>query len=242
MQFLRAATLAVAPNVQFITETNVPLAENLSYFGEQNEAHMIYNFSLAPVLAHALLSGNVSALRRCFTRLPSAPVGCAYFNFTSSHDGIGLRPAESLLDETEIQKLIDHAHKMGGEVSWRRTQNNELKAYELNVTLASFLQESFDGEHAMGLQRFTLCQGFAMSIEGIPAIYIQAVFAAFNDRAGFEESGIARRLNRKRWSYHEAECQLTSDRAEKRHSSNSRCCCTSGKASPRFIQMPRSTP
>ena len=41
-----------------ITETNVPNTENLSYFGNSDEAHAIYNFSLPPLLIHSLLTGS----------------------------------------------------------------------------------------------------------------------------------------------------------------------------------------
>lgn len=211
VQAMRAAITAVHPDVQFITETNVPLAENLSYFGDQNEAHMIYNFSLAPVLAHAILSGRSSALRKCMMRMPSSPAGCTFFNFTASHDGIGLRPAENLLTEDQIAKLIDHSIKMGGEVTYRQTLEQGLKAYEINITLASLLQENFEHENKKGLERFILSQAIAMSIEGIPAIYIQSIFASQNDRKGFEKTGMARRINRKQWHYDDAVHTLTQD-------------------------------
>ena len=44
------------PRAIVLTETNVPNRENLSYFGNRNEAHMIYNFSLPPLLVDAGLS------------------------------------------------------------------------------------------------------------------------------------------------------------------------------------------
>ena len=34
-----------------VTETNLPNQENLSYFGNGNEAHWIYNFSLPPLIS-----------------------------------------------------------------------------------------------------------------------------------------------------------------------------------------------
>lgn len=208
VQALRAAVTSVAPDTLFITETNVPLAENLSYFGQQDEAHMVYNFSLAPVLSHAILSGKTSAIRKCLMRMPSSPAGCAFFNFTASHDGIGLRPAEALLNDDEIAQLIAHSTQMGGEVSYRELPNKTLKAYELNITLASLFGSNFAGENQLGLERFVLSQAIAMSIEGVPAIYIQSIFAALNDRSGFENSGMPRRINRKPWGYKEAEFQL----------------------------------
>lgn len=212
VQAMRAAVTAMHPDVQFITETNVPLAENLSYFGDQNEAHMIYNFSLAPVLAHAILSGQSAGIRKCLMRMPSSPAGCAFFNFTASHDGIGLRPAENLLTDDQIAELIDHSVKMGGEVTYRQTQDKGLKAYEMNVTLASLLHENFEHESSKGLDRFILSQAIAMSIEGIPAIYIQSIFACENDRKGFEKTGMARRINRKQWTFDEAVHSLTQDK------------------------------
>ena len=51
--------------------------------------------------------------------MPPACEGTAYFNFLASHDGIGLRPAEGLLDEQQMRRLLDQMEQMGGEVSWR---------------------------------------------------------------------------------------------------------------------------
>ena len=41
-------------NALLITETNIPVRENLAYFGNANEAHGIYNFSLPPLLVNQL--------------------------------------------------------------------------------------------------------------------------------------------------------------------------------------------
>src|SRR5690606_7310033 len=46
------------PQAIIITETNIPNRENLSYFGNANEAHCIYNFSLPPLLLYTLASGD----------------------------------------------------------------------------------------------------------------------------------------------------------------------------------------
>ena len=74
-----------------ITETNVPHEENISYVGAGNEAHLVYQFSLAPLLLFSYL---FSDARRWWIGPVncSPPPGCGYFNFISSHDGIGLRP------------------------------------------------------------------------------------------------------------------------------------------------------
>ena len=56
MKVLRLVAEALDPNFKILTETNVPLAENLSYFGDGDEANIVYNFSLPPLLLHALVT------------------------------------------------------------------------------------------------------------------------------------------------------------------------------------------
>ncbi len=46
-----------------ITETNVPHKDNIAYFGAgDDEAHMVYQFSLPPLVLHAVQKQNVEAL------------------------------------------------------------------------------------------------------------------------------------------------------------------------------------
>ena len=66
-----------SPNSIIITETNIPL-ENLSYF--EIKAHCIYNFSLAPLLIHAIISGS-ALLKEMVRSMPPAQLGNAYLNF-----------------------------------------------------------------------------------------------------------------------------------------------------------------
>ncbi|MEM8858674.1 MAG: alpha-amylase family glycosyl hydrolase, partial [Chloroflexota bacterium] len=63
IQLMRAVLDELAPNVQLVTETNVPHHENISYFGDgHNEAQMVYNFSRPPLLMHAFHTGNAEYL------------------------------------------------------------------------------------------------------------------------------------------------------------------------------------
>ncbi|MCG6857966.1 MAG: alpha-amylase, partial [Salaquimonas sp.] len=64
--------------VILITETNVPNHENLSYFGNRNEAHAIYNFPLPPLVVHAMLAGSARHLNTWQMAMPPAQMGCAY--------------------------------------------------------------------------------------------------------------------------------------------------------------------
>ena len=57
VKLIRAVTDTAPEPILLLTETNVPNHENLQYFGNGNEAHIIYNFSLPPLLVHALLTG-----------------------------------------------------------------------------------------------------------------------------------------------------------------------------------------
>ncbi|MBP1853081.1 sugar phosphorylase [Rhizobium halophytocola] len=186
-----------------ITETNVPNVENLSYFGNLNEAHAIYNFSLPPLMLHALLNGTSKHLVAWQMAMPPAHLGCAYLNFTASHDGIGLRPAESLLADDDIADMIETVQKFGGLVSMRRLPDNGFHAYELNVALFDALKGTVKGEDEWQVERFLCSQAIAMSLEGIPAFYIHSLLGTPNDLEGVEKAGHNRAINRRRWNYPE---------------------------------------
>ncbi|MBS8226425.1 sugar phosphorylase [Vannielia litorea] len=191
---------AVEP-VILLTETNVPNAENLSYFGNRNEAHAIYNFSLPPLVLHALLTGSSRALNQWLMAMPPAQLGCAYLNFTASHDGIGMRPAEGLLSEEDIQKVIGAVKANGGLVSMRSLPGGGEKPYELNITYFEALKGTVDGPDAHQIARFLCSQTIVLSLEGIPAFYIHSLLATPNDHDGVEKTGVNRAINRHRWDY-----------------------------------------
>ncbi|GEO83479.1 MULTISPECIES: sugar phosphorylase [Alphaproteobacteria] len=194
--------------VVLITETNVPNVENLSYFGNRNEAHAIYNFSLPPLILHALLNGTSKHLCSWQMAMPPAQLGCAYLNFTASHDGIGLRPAESLLEDSEISDMIETVQGFGGLVSMRRMPDGGFRPYELNVTLFDALKGTVKGLDDWNVERFLCSQAIAMALEGIPAIYIHSLLATPNDLEGVEKAGYNRAINRHRWNYPELLARL----------------------------------
>lgn len=144
IRLLRTLIEHANPNAMIITETNIPNRENLSYFGNANEAHAIYNFSLPPLLVYTLISGNSLYLSQWLMTLPPAQFGTTYFNFIASHDGIGLRPAEGLLSDTEIDQFIATMEARGGLVSWRAGAGGTRKAYEINIALYDALQGTIE--------------------------------------------------------------------------------------------------
>lgn len=200
-----------------ITETNIPNRENLSYFGNANEAHCVYNFSLPPLLVNTLISGNCRHLKLWMMSMPPAQLGTTYFNFIASHDGIGLRPVEGLLDEAEIQVLVDTMQAFGGRISWRALDNNvadELdkparKPYEINISLFDALQGTNKGKDQQGMSRFICAHAIMLGLEGIPAIYIHSLLATQNDHKRMENTGHNRSINRHQWNYTDLQYQLS---------------------------------
>ncbi|MCA9086434.1 MAG: alpha-amylase, partial [Planctomycetaceae bacterium] len=151
VRLIRRVVDRFAPGTILITETNVPNPENLSYFGNRNEAHIVYNFSLAPLVVHSLLTGETAYLKRWMMSMPPAPVGCTYLNFIASHDGIGMRPAEGLLSEDEQAQMVEVVRRCGGRVSTRRSADGGEKVYELNVSLFDLMKWTIYGEDDLQL-------------------------------------------------------------------------------------------
>lgn len=191
-----------------LTETNVPKAENLSYFGNHDEAHAIYNFPLPPLILHAVMSGSAHYLRRWQSGMPPAPMGCAYLNFTASHDGIGMRPVEGILPDEENAKMIDCIKSMGGLVSMRALPDGGEAPYEINTTYFEATRQTFAGDDDHHFDRFICTQTIPMSLEGIPAFYIHSMLGTSNDHAQVEHRGMNRAINRHRWDYPELNARL----------------------------------
>lgn len=191
-----------------LTETNVPKAENLSYFGNHDEAHAIYNFPLPPLILHAVMSGSAHYLRRWQSGMPPAPMGSAYLNFTASHDGIGMRPVEGILPVEEQNQMIDTIKNIGGLVSMRSLPDRGEAPYEINTTYYEATSQTFMGKDDHHFDRFICTQTIPMSLEGIPAFYIHAMLATPNDHAQVAHRGMNRAINRHKWDYPELNALL----------------------------------
>ncbi|WP_448564996.1 sugar phosphorylase [Thalassotalea ganghwensis] len=197
-----------------ITETNIPNTQNLTYFGNANEAHAIYNFSLPPLLVNTLLTGNCLYLKRWLMSMPPAQNGTTYFNFIASHDGIGLRPVEGLLSEEEINQLIEAIQGFGGKISWRTSEDGHQKAYEMNIALYDALKGTVAGEDNYNFERFICAHAIMLALEGIPGIYIHSMLATGNDYVKLANTHHNRAINRHRWQATVlAEC-LTNDNSQ----------------------------
>ena len=182
-----------------ITETNVPQKENLSYLVTDDEAHMAYNFSLPPLLLEAIISSRADILNSWICDWPTLPDHTTLFNFTASHDGIGLRALEGLMNEDRIKNLLINCEKRGGLVSHRRLSTGEDKPYELNISWWSAMEDSGRDANRFQHERFILTQLLVMALKGVPAFYLQALLASKNDFKTFSMTGQRRDLNREKF-------------------------------------------
>ena len=210
----------VEPEAVIITETNIPNTQNLTYFGNANEAHCIYNFSLPPLLVNTLITGNCLYLKRWLMSMPPAQNGTTYFNFIASHDGIGLRPVEGLLQEQEVNLLVDTMQQFGGRISWRSGENGKQKPYEMNISLFDALQGTTQGPDKWNIERFVCAHTVMLGMEGIPGIYIHSLVGTHNDYEKVKHTQHNRSINRHRWDYESLTSELadTSSHHHKVHS------------------------
>jgi len=198
-------------SVMVLTETNVPNKENLSYFGKGDEAHMVYQFSLPPLLLHALYSGSSEYLNHWAKAIPKLPQGCTFFNFTASHDGIGVRPLEGLLPKDELNKIFKNILAAGGKISTKQNSDDTNSPYELNITYFDALKQTFKGPDEFQVERFLCSQTIMMVLKGIPAFYIHSLTATHNYLRGVRQTGHARTINRKKWEFKDLEELLRND-------------------------------
>ena len=197
-----------------ITETNIPNRENLSYFGNANEAHMIYNFSLPPLLLNTMVTGNCHYLKQWQMSMPPAQNGTAYFNFIASHDGIGLRPAEGLLNDEEIATLINTMQSFGGKISWSTGTHGVKRPYEINIALFDALQGTTKGPDDWAVERFICAHAIMIALEGVPAFYIHSLLGTHNDYDNMEDRGYNRAINRHQWVLADLQEVLDEDNTE----------------------------
>lgn len=199
IQLMRALIEYRLADAIIITETNVPKRENLTYFGNANEAHMVYNFSLPPLLINSLLTGSAKHLKTWLMSMPPAQMGTTFLNFIASHDGIGVRPAEGILDPEELQNMIYTLQSFGAKVSWRTGLNGEKHPYEINIALIDAFKGTSEGEDEYQVERMLCAHAIAIALEGVPAIYIHSFFATENDYESLAKTEHNRDINRHQW-------------------------------------------
>lgn len=207
IKLMRKVLRHYAPGTRIITETNVPHKDNISYFGNGDEADLVYQFPLPPLVMYTMLTGNAAHLRDWAAGLEAPPQGAAYFNFLSSHDGIGVRPVEGILSEAERQVLVDAAQRNGGVVSWKDNGDGTRSPYELNINYQDALAGPMEPDEDR-MAKFLAAESILLCLQGVPGLYIHSLLGSRNDYYGRAVSGIPRRINREKLDLPTLEVQL----------------------------------
>jgi glycosidase len=218
IRLFRSVLDAVAPHVMLITETNVPHNENISYFGDgMDEAQMVYNFALPPLVLHTFYTGNSRVLSKWASELKLPSNHATFFNFLASHDGIGINPARGILSDIEIDAMIERVIQHGGLVSYKDDANGAQKPYELNINYFDALSnpradESLDTQ----VDRFMTAQAIMLALVGVPGIYFHSLFGSHGWRGGVDLTGRNRTINRQKFDLAAFESELA-DEVSLRH-------------------------
>ena len=207
VKLFRAILDIVAPDVMILTETNVPHTENISYFGNgRDEAQMVYNFTLPPLLFYSFVKEDAAMLSDWARGLQLASSNNTFFNFTASHDGIGVRPLEGILPPQEIEALIEVVKANGGQVSYKRNPDGSDSPYELNITYVDAILANRESDRA---DKFLASQAIQYALPGVPATYIHSLLGSRNWTAGVKQTGRARTINREKLQVEEVIKQLS---------------------------------
>ncbi|KAF2956610.1 alpha-amylase family glycosyl hydrolase [Marinitoga sp. 38H-ov] len=208
IQLFRDILDLTAKDVILVTETNVPHHENISYFGNgYNEAQMVYNFSLPPLVLYSFLSKNAYYISHWANTLETSSEKTTFFNFLASHDGIGLMPAKGILKDEEIDFLVEHTLKNKGLVSYKSNPDGSKSPYELNINYFDALYEK-DEDMELNIRKFVSAYAIASSMKGVPGIYIHSLLGSRNYYEGVEKTGMNRSINREKLNYDKLENEI----------------------------------
>lgn len=210
IRLFRALLDAVAPGVALVTETNVPHAENIAYFGDgANEAQLVYQFTLPPLMLHAFISQDATRLSAWAATIQNPSPSATYFNFTASHDGIGVRPVEGILPPAEVDRLLARTTAHGGAVSYKDNPDGTRSPYELNITYFDALSDPAGDEPPdVQARRFIASQAIQLAFVGMPGIYVHNLLGSRNWPEGVAQTGRRRSINREKLDVGEVEAAL----------------------------------
>jgi len=211
VKIIREVLDRAAPGTIIITETNVPHRDNISYFGNgYDEAQLVYQFPLPPLIMFSFLTKNTRKLLEWADSLEPTTEQTTFFNFLSSHDGIGMRPTEGILSEAERQLMVDKTLEHGGRVSYKDNGDGTKSPYELNITYLDALCHPAESDETR-VKKTLAAHTILLSMAGVPGIYLHSLLGSRNDYKGLEESGINRRINREKLQQRSLYAELESD-------------------------------
>lgn len=213
IQLMRAVFDEAAPHVQLITETNVPHADNISYFGNgYDEAQLVYNFALPPLTLHTFHTSDARILSDWAKTLTLPSNKTTFFNFLASHDGIGLNPARGILSTAEISALVDKARAYGGLISDKHNADGTHSPYEMNINYFDALSNP-NGNESLDLQvnRFIAAQAIMLSLIGVPGIYFHSLFGSRGWLEGVKQTERNRTINREKLQLDNLQAELADE-------------------------------
>ncbi len=198
IKLLRDILNVGAPNVALVTETNVPHEENVSYFGNgYDEAQMVYNFTLPPLVLHTFYSEDATRLSEWASGLVYPSDQTTFFNILDTHDGVGLMGVKGILTGEEIDTMIERAKAHGAFVSYKAVGGGGEEPYEINTTWYGALNAEDNGEPLeLKAKRFAASRSIALALRGVPGIYFHGLIGTGNDPSVVEKSGVKRDINR----------------------------------------------
>jgi sucrose phosphorylase len=209
IQLMREVLHEVAPEVIIITETNVPHHENVSYFGSgSDEAQMVYNFALPPLLLHSVIHGDTQKLTTWAQSLTLPSDKVCFFNFTASHDGIGMRPIKDILTEDEVNDIVSIVQENGGLVSYRAESDGSQTPYELNCSFIDAVTSPKE-DQAIRVKRMLVTQAAVLAMPGVPGIYFHSLVGSQNYHEGVKHTGVNRSINREKYNIDWLENELS---------------------------------
>ncbi len=193
----------VAPHVALISETNIPHSENILYFGNgDDEAHMVYNFALPPLVLHTFYTKDSTVLSDWASTQKPVSETTVFFNFLDSHDGIGLMAIKDILTHEETKFIIQRAKEHGGLISYKTDQDGNEAPYEINITWFSALNREDDpGDIDYQVQKFIASRAIALVLQGVPGIYLHSFFGTKIDKDAACSSISKRDVNRAEIDY-----------------------------------------
>jgi len=209
VKILRQIVDEVCPATLIITQASTSLEENIAYFGNgQDEAELVYNFSLPPLVLFSFLKENAAHLTSWAKNLKTPSDKTTFFNFLAVHDGIGLSGAEGILNQEEKKFLCDTVLVRGGLVSEKTLPTGEKKVYEINSTYWSALNKD-DEPFETAKQKFITAITISLALAGVPAIYYNMFFGSKDDQELFHKTGIKRDLNRQNFNLSDLQIRLS---------------------------------
>jgi hypothetical protein len=199
IKLFREVLNTVCPHVALITETNVAHRDNIRYFGNgYDEAQMVYNFALPPLVLYTFQNGNAGKLTRWAENLGQISDTATYFNFLDSHDGVGVVAVEEILTEKEIEMMSLRVLEHGGYISYKKNSDGSESPYEFNITWYSAInREDEDEPQELQVQRYIASRSIALVLMGVPGVYLHGLLGSMNDAEAVIEEYQRRSINRK---------------------------------------------